>query len=405
MRAAEIRNLLVIGVDLIPLVKSAKKAGYNVYCVDFFGDYDLNLIADGVYVVAKPGKDHSLPRLSSEFDPEKFLEGAREVSTRKRIDAILLSSGFDDSPRILEDLSKISEILGNDPETFRKVRNKEFFFRNVENLGLKIPESCVVKEMDEALQAGEKIGYPVIIKPVDGFGGFGVKLVRDSGQMIHFMKDILPGSEMVIQRYVPGIPASVSVISNGREATALTVNEQLIGLKRFGQKKRFGFSGNIVPLEAAECVIEKCKEVAEKVVAFFGLKGSNGVDIVISEDCEPWIIEVNPRFQSTLECVETVLGINLVDTHINSCLTGNLPEEIDHPSCFCTRIILYAPFRSSIPDLRCYSHLRDIPYPGAIIEEGEPLCSIIWSGSNRDSSFLGAEKAADKIIRLLKPAI
>jgi predicted ATP-grasp superfamily ATP-dependent carboligase len=37
----EIRNLLVIGIDTVFVAASAKRAGYNVYAVDYFDDIDL----------------------------------------------------------------------------------------------------------------------------------------------------------------------------------------------------------------------------------------------------------------------------------------------------------------------------------------------------------------------------
>jgi len=142
--------------------------------------------------------------------------------------------------------------------------------------------------------------------------------------------------------------------------------------------------------------------MAEKLTLHFGLQGSNGIDLVISKDGTPYVIEVNPRFQSTQECVERVLGINLVESHINACLYGSLPNIKEKTSTFCTKLILYAPKRVITPDLRALREVRDVPLPRSTIEKGEPLCSVIAVGKNRDFSFRKARKLAESIYDMLR---
>jgi predicted ATP-grasp superfamily ATP-dependent carboligase len=78
----------------------------------------------------------------------------------------------------------------------------------------------------------------------------------------------------------------------------------LLGLPFVFQQEPFGYCGNIVPLHIAHSTLKKCKAIAEKIALHFGLKGSNGIDIIISNDGTPYVIEVNPRFQGSSECIE-----------------------------------------------------------------------------------------------------
>jgi predicted ATP-grasp superfamily ATP-dependent carboligase len=169
------------------------------------------------------------------------------------------------------------------------------------------------------------------------------------------------------------------------------------------QHEPFGYCGNIVPLKVDGSIFEKCKAIAEKIASHFSLIGSNGIDIVISSNGVPYVIEVNPRFQGTLGCVEKVLGINLVESHMRACLYGELPT-VRSPSKFCTRLILYAPKRVFAPDLAALQDAVDIPLPNSIIEEGEPLCSILAGGKSRNSSFRKAESLARRIYGRLREA-
>jgi len=124
---------------------------------------------------------------------------------------------------------------------------------------------------------------------------------------------------------------------------------------------------------------------------------------VISKEGVPYVVEVNPRFQGTLECVERTLNMNIVKAHVEACVQGKLPTIEKSPSAFCVRLILFAPQRSVVPDLSVFEEVRDIPLPGVIIEEGEPVCSIVVDGANRNSSLREAKTIAELIRKSLQP--
>ncbi len=398
------RNLLLIGVDITSLARSAKRAGYKVYAVDYFGDQDLRRFSDDFFSVIDQMEGGSCGRLNVDFDAETLLEGAKEISNRNRIDAILLSTGLDDSPGVLYELSMLAPIVGNSPKLIRLVRNREEFFRELKRLHVPAPQTALVEGFPEASSASKDIGFPLLVKPVEGFGGADITKVENPDELRRSLQNSSRESRrIIIQEYIPGLPASASVVSSKNKSVTLTANEQITGYTTYGQMEPFGYCGNIVPLSVSEGICSKCKELAEEVITHFELVGSNGVDFVISRDGVPHVIEVNPRFQGTLECVEKVLGLNLVETHVNACAKGVLPKAPNLISRYCTRLILFALHQSIAPDLSRYPEVRDIPFPGVIIEKGEPVCSIVAEGEDRDSSFNKAKSVADMINRSLRP--
>jgi len=401
----EIQNLLVVGTDTVLIATSAKEAGYTVYAADYFGDIDLRRVCSDYKAVIEQKPRKSCGRMESSFKPEAFLKMAKLLSKKYRIDAILLSSGLDDCSNVLYKLNDLIPILGNHPRVIEKVREKPGFFKELKLLGVPYPEMAIVKDVYEAKTAAVEMGYPVVVKPIRSFGGVGIRMAQDSEEMGKAFFDVSLTSESVlIQKLVDGVHASVSLLATHEDVKVLSVNEQLLGLRLVFQREPFGYCGNTVPLYVANSVFERCKYIAEKIVFHFGLKGSNGIDLVISKEGVPYVVEVNPRFQGTLECVERVLGINLVKSHINACVHGSLPVINGKTSTFCTRLILYAPKRVMVPDLTVFRGVRDIPLPDSIIEEGEPLCSVFTGGNNRNFSFQKAKKLANSIYSTLLPA-
>lgn len=396
---------MVVGIDTVSVAKSAKEAGYRIYAADYFGDIDLRRICSGFAAIIKQKCGKSCGKIESKFRPEAFLEMTKSLLERHEIDAILLSSGLDDFFDALHGLNDLVPILGNSPEVIERVRKKPGFFKELKRLGITHPETEIVKNVDEAKAAAVEIGYPVVVKPIRGFGGLGIRTAQNSNEIERaFFELSLVAKDVLVQKFINGIHASVSVLVADKDVEVLTLNEQLLGLRFLFQQEPFGYCGNIVPLYFADSVLEKCKSIAEKIALHFGLNGSNGIDLVISKEGKPHVVEVNPRFQGTVECIERVLGINLVESHINACLYGSLPKIKKKKPTFCTRLILYAPKRVIAPNLTGFREVRDIPLPGIIIEKGEPLCSIITEGKNRKLSFQKAKKMAKSIYAILHQA-
>lgn len=402
MPKSEIQNLLVVGIDTVSIANSAKKAGYQIYAADYFGDMDLRRVCSGFRAVIKQKRGKSCGRIESKFKPEPFLKMAKSLSEKFKIDAILLSSGLDDDFNILRELNDLAPILGNSPRIVEGVRKKPRFFKELKRLGIDYPETAIVKNIDEAKAAAAKIGYPVVVKPLRGFGRVSIRTALNSKEMERVVSFF--SGEILVQKFMYGLHASMSLLTTTKDVKVLTINEQLLGLRFLFQQESFGYCGNIVPLRIADSILKKCKHIAEKIALNFHFQGSNGIDLVISKEGIPYVVEVNPRFQGTLECVERVLGINLVESHINACLHGSLPTIKEKTSTFCTRLILYSPKRIITPDLTPFWEVRDVPLPESVIEKGEPLCSIITEEKNRNFAFQKARKLAESVYNMLNPA-
>lgn len=395
-----LRNLLVIGLDVASLVSSAKNAGYNVFSVDYFGDLDVKKKCFLSLSVIAQKTNSSCNKLSLGFNPRDFLDLTKKLLDKCEVDGVLLSSGLEDHPEILLALNELAPLIGNDPRTISRVRDKENFITELKRIGLAYPMTELVNGIRDAKKKARDIGYPIVVKPEKSFGGFGLKKVSNSKKLEDVFNHISMNKKFLIQEYIEGVAASASVLSTASKAYTLTVNEQLLGKRNLGLWELFGYCGNIVPLEISTSVLAKCRDTAEKVINHYRLIGSNGVDFVITKEGIPTVIEVNPRFQGTLECVERVLGINLVKAHNEACV-GVLPKTSEAKG-FCVRLILYALKRSKIPALNSFKNIRDVPYMNVIIEKGEPLCSIIAEGVSRAISLQKANRLAASIYHSIK---
>ncbi|MEM0358456.1 MAG: ATP-grasp domain-containing protein [Candidatus Hadarchaeales archaeon] len=382
----DLRTVLVVGVNTRPVVKAARALGLRALAVDRFRDLDLCSLAEAVFPPPP-----SLPR--ERLDWKELCFRALE---EHEVDAVLCTSGMEHQPDLLRELERKGLLVGNGWERVR--RAKEDLFRVASRLGLPFPPTEEVKSPEEAEERGEELGYPVLLKPLLGGGGRGIFLAR-SGEEARkgFELASSPSKRVVVQKYLPGRNVSASLLCGRGEAVCLTVNEQLIGEAWLCAPSPFSYCGGVVPLEDGE-EVERVREYAEVLCSELGLVGSNGVDFVLSGG-EAWVVEVNPRFQGTLEQVEGVLGINLVEEHFRWCSGGG--GKYGEARGSSVKLVLYAPREGTAPDLRKFPGVVDLPWKGQGIGKGQPVCSVLEFAPRREEALESARRTAEEILRLL----
>ena len=358
-------KILIIGYSTRYLVCAGKRAGYTVYSLDHFGDVDLLRCADKyAWFDEIPGDDELLrvlDRLNWDFD------------------AILLGTGFEYAN------PEGYRVLNNQPETMRLAGNKRSVAEKIKSLGFKHPEIYDI---------GDDFRYPVMIKPIYGVGGL-------ENRLAYSKKEIMgSGDDILIQEYLEGTPASVSVISTCKGAVAIALNEQLIGTPWL-TTHRFAYCGNITPFQS-EYGEEMC-ETAVRLILKLGLVGSNGVDFLITDD-GPVVIEVNPRFQGTLDTVEHVFGISVFDLHVRA-FEGELPEiDAFSGDGFAGKAIVFADhdriIDEKISKKLARENIMDIPQVGWGIPAGTPITTLFCTGQTREQVLQELKSAADRIKRL-----
>jgi hypothetical protein len=348
-------RILVIGINIRHIACSASRAGHEVFAVDCYEDLDLVRCASETARLQRESAEESLPEYIEKFHPE----------------AVVLGPGLEEA-RV-----KRVPVLNNPPEKTSQVSDKLWLARWLEKSGFPFIETYASAE---EMHSAEDLRTPFIVKPRRGAGGVGCRRVEDPS-------DLLWEDGLIAQQLIPGRAASVSVIGNGSGARALAVNEQLIGAPWTGARG-FRYSGNITPLAPPQCNIAG---MAEEIVARLDLVGSNGVDFLLTAS-GPVVVEVNCRFQGSLDTVEMATGQNVFCAHLQS-FQGRLPGRA-RARCFAGRAIIYATRDMEVNSDLSRSWTSDVPRPGSRIARDDPILSIQALGSDRDSVLARLKKRA-----------
>ncbi len=182
------------------------------------------------------------------------------------------------------------------------------------------PETYRV-EGDELLTVAERIGPPWVVKPQDGVGAEGVGLATDLESLGRAQALLRTGRPALLQRYIKGAHASVSLLTTGQRSVALSLNEQRmeVGLP-------FIYRGGRIPLEHP--LEERAMDLARQAVGLVpGLRGYVGVDLVLTPS-ECYVLEVNPRLTTSYVGLRRVIDLNLAEAIWQSCYDGRLPGQV-----------------------------------------------------------------------------
>lgn len=214
-------------------------------------------------------------------------------------------------------------LVGSAPEAVRLAGDKWACYQRWLAAGVPTPLTSLA-DPGTAVPAAQDLGYPVVVKPVDGVGCEGVSLARDDrelGLALALIDLIEPRPRILLQRYLPGKPASVSLMVAGDRVLPLSLNSQDIRVGR-----PFSYRGGAVPL--AHPLRDEALAVAVAAAgAVPGLQGYVGVDLVL-DDSQAWAVELNPRLTTAYVGLRRVAGINLARAIWEACTQGALPASV-----------------------------------------------------------------------------
>jgi predicted ATP-grasp superfamily ATP-dependent carboligase len=211
-------------------------------------------------------------------------------------------------------------LLGSDADAIARASDKAALSRRLAALGIRHPQTRRLTRALGSASAAAQLGYPFVVKPACGAGSDGISLVHHSGEWqraIGLARRASGRGGVLLQEYIRGTAASVSLIADGRRALALSVNEQILAASPpFAYRGgRTSFDHELAP-RAVAAALGACRAVP-------GLRGFVGVDVVLTES-DVVVIEINPRLTTAYLGIRAALDENVAALAMDAC-AGRLP--------------------------------------------------------------------------------
>ena len=232
-------------------------------------------------------------------EAEKLLAGTSKINDATYVIAPETGQTLQSLVKLVEKTGKVS--LNCSSISIGKVADKTILFKMLEKEGLQSPQMMVFKfnkDVSEVKTAIKRtMSYPLVVKPAEGVSCSGISLIKEPAEMeasIAKARIQSRGKQFVVQKFIEGDAASVSVLCGKGGALAISLNKQNIHLA--SPETASSYDGGAAPFDHP--LKQKAFEAAEKLVASVaGLRGYVGVDLVLGD--EPFVVDVNPRLTTS----------------------------------------------------------------------------------------------------------
>ena len=215
-------------------------------------------------------------------------------------------------------------ILGTSADGIDMAEDRGRFDALLETLNFRRPKGMSVTTLEEALNAAEDLGYPVLLRPSYVIGGQNMVIAHDRNDVKKYMNVILSGgfrNDVLVDKYMPGTELEVDVISDGVDVLMPGIMEHI---ERAGVH-----SGDSIavypPYSLTDKMMQVVVECSEKLALALGTKGLVNIQYLIYHG-ELFVIEVNPRASRTIPYLSKVTGIPMVDLATRIMMGATLKE-------------------------------------------------------------------------------
>ncbi len=251
------------------------------------------------------------------------LEDLENVLHREGVSSVFASFGGQTSLRLGLELESVGVgLLGTSGRTLTAVEDRGIFADLLRDLGIAFPEGDSVKDVQEGLELGERLGFPLMVRPSFVIGGAAMKVVsrlEDLESVLRFAFDSVPGQEVLLDRFLPGREFEVDALCDGGNVFIPGIFEHLDPSgTHSGDSVALFPDISLTDLQRNEIV-----DICSKLGKALNIRGFLNVQMVLHEG-KLSVIEANPRASRTVPIVAKVTGLPLVDMAVGLALGEGL---------------------------------------------------------------------------------
>ena len=182
--------------------------------------------------------------------------------------------------------------------------------------GVPVPRGKLIQEPADLADLGHLL--PAVVKPNDGCGSQGIRILRSSDEL----KRLIIDRPLRMEEYVPGLAASVAIIGGSAGLWSLPACGQ-----RLKQDGSFAYQGGRLPM-AGNLAIRATRLAEAAIRAMPQARGYLGVDLVLgtgTDGSDDRVIEVNPRLTTSYVGLRAASLTNLAAAMLDAA-QGKAPD-------------------------------------------------------------------------------
>ena len=246
------------------------------------------------------------------FD-ELSLERVLDIIDFEKPKGVVVSCGGQIPNQLALPLHKRNvHILGTSPEGIDQAEDRHAFSKLLDKIGVEQPQWVELTTPTAAVQAAEKLGYPVLVRPSYVLSGSAMSVAYDKDSLLKFLKkatDVSSEHPVVISKF----------IENAREI-------EIDGVAQKGSLIIYAISEHVenagthsgdatVVLPAQRTYLEtirRAKSITKETIKALKITGPFNIQFIAREN-HLQVIECNVRASRSFPFVSKVTGYNFID--------------------------------------------------------------------------------------------
>ncbi len=256
----------------------AQRLGIEVIAVDKYENAPAHLVANRSYAI----------NMQDEAAVLALIEKEKPTFILPEVEAISISALFEAEKRGFH-------VIPNAEAVNKTMNRKNIRVFAAEELGLKTSNYEFVTTLDGLKAAGERIGFPCVIKPVMSSSGHGQSIAKtadDIEKSWEIAKEARgDASELIVEEFVP-FDYEITLLTV-RNETGTTFCDAIGHVQKDGD-----FILSWQPMQMSPDALQKAKDIAKTVTDGLGGRGIFGVEFFVKDE-EVYFSELSPRPHDT----------------------------------------------------------------------------------------------------------
>ncbi|KAI4453288.1 carbamoyltransferase family member [Holotrichia oblita] len=257
--------------------------------------------------------------VSTDFDTSDRLyfeplttEDVLNIIDKEKPEGVIVQFGGQTAINLAQPLARAGiKIFGTGVEDIDRAEDREKFEELLENLNIPRPKGTAVTSSQSAVEAAEKIGYPVVVRPSYVLGGRAMEIVYNQAELADYMTravEASPEHPVLVDHYTQGTEIEVDAISDGEEVFIPGIMEHV---ERAGVHS--GDSIAVYPPQTlSKAVIDNIVDYTAKLARGLKIKGVINIQYVVAEE-KVYVLEVNPRSSRTIPFLSKITNVPMVN--------------------------------------------------------------------------------------------
>ena len=239
-------------------------------------------------------------------------EDVRGIVELEHPDGAVVQFGGQTAIKLAKDLMEMGvPILGTAQKDVDAAEDRELFDKILEECEIPRPKGKTVYTSEEAKEAAQELGYPVLVRPSYVLGGQGMQIAVNDQDVEEFMgiiNQIAQEHPILIDKYLQGKEVEVDAVCDGEEILIPGIMEHI---------ERSGIhSGDSVSVYPAKSLTTDLQAVitdyTRRLARALHVKGLINIQFIVCEG-QVYVIEVNPRSSRTVPYISKVTGIPIIE--------------------------------------------------------------------------------------------